>query len=75
MLGAGQLASVDGPLTNDTIAYNYDALGRVTNRAINAVAQRVTYDALGRVTVLTNALGSFTNASELYAPTNALSVP
>ena len=28
VLGAGQLASVDGPLTNDTIAYNYDALGR-----------------------------------------------
>ena len=42
VLGAGQLASVDGPLTNDTITYNYDALGRVTNRAINAVAQRVT---------------------------------
>jgi RHS repeat-associated protein len=60
-LGAGKLASVDGPFANDTIAYNYDALGRVTNRAINGVAQQVTYDALGRVTMVTNALGSFTN--------------
>ena len=60
-LGAGRLASVDGPLANDTITYNYDALGRVTNRAINGMAQSVTYDALGRVTQVTNALGSFTN--------------
>jgi RHS repeat-associated protein len=61
-LGAGQLASVDGPLANDTITYTYDELGRVKSRAIDGVAQAVTYDALGRVTVVTNALGSFTNA-------------
>jgi hypothetical protein len=27
--GAGQLASVDGPFTNDTIVYTYDEFGRV----------------------------------------------
>ncbi|MGB7745827.1 MAG: RHS repeat-associated core domain-containing protein [Verrucomicrobiia bacterium] len=59
-LGAGQLQGVDGPFANDTIAYNYDALGRVTSRAINGMAQQVTYDALGRETMVTNALGSFT---------------
>ena len=43
---------VDGPLTNDTITYTYDALGRVTERAINGSANTVTwaFDALGRVT-------------------------
>jgi len=35
--------------------------GRVTNRAIDSVAQTVVYDALGRVTLVTNVLGSFTN--------------
>jgi YD repeat-containing protein len=60
-LGAGALASVDGPLGADTITYNYDELGRVKSRAIDGVAQAVTYDALGRVTVVTNALGTFTN--------------
>jgi hypothetical protein len=61
-LGAGMLASVDGPLANDTITYTYDALGRVKSRAIDGVAQAVTYDALGRVTVVTNAMGTFSNA-------------
>jgi RHS repeat-associated protein len=42
--------------------YNYDALGRSTNRAINGVAQQLTFDALGRVTQVTNALGIFSNA-------------
>jgi YD repeat-containing protein len=37
-LGAGQVASVDGPLANDTIAYMYDVLGRVATRAVNGVA-------------------------------------
>jgi RHS repeat-associated protein len=63
-LGAGKLASMDGPLSNDTITYYYDELGRVTNRAINGVAETVAFDALGRLTVLTNALGRFTNVYE-----------
>ena len=36
-------------------------LGRVKRRAIDGVGQALTYDALGRVTVVTNALGAFTN--------------
>jgi YD repeat-containing protein len=61
-LGAGQVASVDGPLTDDTITYGYDQLGRVTKRAINGAANTVTwaFDALGRVTSEVNLLGTFT---------------
>jgi YD repeat-containing protein len=57
--GATQLASVDGPLGNDTITYAYDELGRVTTRAINGAANTVTwgFDALGRVTSEANVLG------------------
>lgn len=60
-LGAGRLSSIDGPFTNDAITYFYDELGRVTNRAINSVAQKLTFDTLGRVAILTNALGTFSN--------------
>jgi RHS repeat-associated protein len=60
-LGAGQVATVDGPLTNDTVTYTYDELGRVVHRDIDGVGQEWTLDELGRVTVVTNALGSFTN--------------
>jgi RHS repeat-associated protein len=58
-LGAGKLASVDGPLSNDTIIYAYDELGRVVNRAINGVALTFVYDALGRIITENNVLGSF----------------
>ncbi len=61
-LGANQLANVDGPLTNDTITYEYDELGRRVSTAINGVAMRITYDAAGRVVSETNALGTFTFA-------------
>jgi YD repeat-containing protein len=59
-LGAGRLSSVDGPLSNDTISYTYDELGRVVTRSINGVVASQTYDALGRVSGETNGLGSFT---------------
>jgi len=36
-LGAGGLASVDGPLPNDTITYSYDELNRPVHRAINGL--------------------------------------
>jgi hypothetical protein len=36
-LGAHQLASVDGPLADDTLGYAYDALGRVVSRTLNSV--------------------------------------
>ena len=60
--GAGRLASIDGPLANDTITYTYDELGRTLGRAINgnANASSVVYDALGRVTSAVNPLGMFT---------------
>jgi hypothetical protein len=55
------MATVDGPLTNDTIAYTYDQLGRATTRTLNGAAHSVTwaFDALGRVTSEANVLGSF----------------
>jgi YD repeat-containing protein len=61
-LGANQLASVDGPLPNDTITYTYDELGRRVSTAINGVASTMIYDAAGRVISETNALGTFTYA-------------
>lgn len=59
-LGAGELASVDGPFPDDTITYNYDALGRRVSTAIDGIAATKTYDAAGRVIAETNALGAFT---------------
>jgi RHS repeat-associated protein len=60
-LGAGQLASVAGPLSNDTITYGYDEYDRVTNRSINGAANATStvYDSLGRVTSVGTPLGSF----------------
>lgn len=58
-LGAGRLASIDGPWSNDTIAYSYDELGRVNSRSVNSVAQTTDYDSLGRVTEIQNPLGTF----------------
>ncbi len=62
-LGAGQLASIDAPLANDTITFSYDQLGRVTNRSINGTANAATwtFDSLGRVSSVVNKLGTFTN--------------
>src|SRR5262249_39673505 len=58
-LGAGQVASISGPLPNSTITYSYDELGRVLVRAINGVPSRTSYDALGRVSQVVNPLGTF----------------
>jgi RHS repeat-associated protein len=59
-LGAGRLASVDGPLPEDTISYAYDELGRRVSTAINnGVASTMSYDAAGRLVGETNALGTF----------------
>jgi RHS repeat-associated protein len=62
-LGAGQLASIDAPLANDTITFTYDQLGRVTNRSVNGTAnsETWTFDSLGRVSTDVNKLGTFTN--------------
>jgi RHS repeat-associated protein len=63
-LGAGQLASVDGPLPNDAITFAYDELGRRVSTAIDGVASSVIYDAAGRITTTSNALGVFNNTYE-----------
>ena len=61
--GAGQLSSVSNSFIGATslISYSYDALGRITNSAINGASQQVAYDMLNRVSVITNVLGKFTN--------------
>jgi RHS repeat-associated protein len=71
-LGSTRLVSVDGPLTNDTITYEYDELGRVSVRAINGATNTVswTFDALGRTTSETNLLGTFVYTYE--GPTGRL---
>jgi YD repeat-containing protein len=56
--GAGQLASVNGPLANDTIQYVYDRLGRLLSRTIGASAESVVRDDLGRVTEHTSPLSA-----------------
>ncbi|MBI3867394.1 MAG: hypothetical protein HY299_02600 [Verrucomicrobia bacterium] len=58
-LGAGALASVDGPLPNDTITYTYDELCRPVHRAINGVDSAMMFDVAGRLVGVTNALGAF----------------
>jgi len=63
-LGAGRLASVDGPLANDVITYSYDELGRVVARGINGSAATFSFDGLGRLSGESNTLGSFTFSYE-----------
>lgn len=58
-LGALKLAAEDGPYANDTIFYQYDALGRVTSRTVDTVTESFAYDQLDRVTQHANPLGSF----------------
>lgn len=60
VMGAGSLANIDGPLTNDAITYAYDELGRVTTRSINGIASTLSYDSLGRLGSEVNPLGTFT---------------
>jgi RHS repeat-associated protein len=63
-LGANQLASIDGPVNNDTITFSYDELGRVSNRTINGNANSETwsFDSLGRLSSDANKLGTFNYA-------------
>ena len=58
-LGAGQLASVDGPLPNDGLTYSYDQLGRNTGYAINGVGETRFFDVIGRLLTVVNPLGTF----------------
>ena len=58
-LGAGRLASIDGPWANDTITYEYDELGRVAAQVLNGAAERRQFDAAMRPVSVTNLLGTF----------------
>jgi RHS repeat-associated protein len=60
--GAGGVATIDGPLPNDTITYTYDALSRQVGTSIGGDARQLLFDPAGRVTGVTNALGAFTFA-------------
>jgi RHS repeat-associated protein len=58
--GALKLASENGPFaSNATVAYAYDALGRVTTRTVDTTPETLVYDALGRLTQHGTALGTF----------------
>ena len=57
--GAARLATLDGPLPDDTITYTYDQLGRVTSRALNGAAVTVTFDPLGRAITEQTVVGTF----------------
>lgn len=59
-LGAGQLASVDGPLSNDTVSYSYDELGRIATRGLSGFSSTFKYDALGRLATQVSPVGNFT---------------
>lgn len=59
-LGALKVALETGPYTNNGVAYQYDALGRVTTRTVDTSVENFGYDALGRVASHINPLGSFT---------------
>lgn len=58
-LGAGRLASTDGPLPSSLLTYSYDELGRNVGYAINGVGETRTFDPLGRVLTAVNPLGTF----------------
>jgi RHS repeat-associated protein len=57
--GAGHVASIDGPLSSDTMVYTYDDLGRVASRKLNSTGTDLTYDTLGRLSQLTYPIGDF----------------
>jgi len=58
-LGALRLAQEDGPFANDTLAYTYDALGRLQSRTVDAVADSFAYDVLGRLVSHATPLAEF----------------
>ncbi len=59
VLGAGRLQAVDGPLSNDTVTYTYDEVGRITARGLSAFSRTSSYDALGRLTSVASPVGTF----------------
>jgi RHS repeat-associated protein len=57
-LGAGRLAAITGA-QGDTIAYQYDALGRAVQKTIDGAVSHLHFDAIGRVTTEQNPLDTF----------------
>ena len=58
-IGALRLSDEDGPYANDTIRYQYDRLGRLTTRTVDATSESFTYDLLGRLATHSDPLGAF----------------
>ena len=55
-----RLASINGPLTNDTITYTYDRKGRRTMVSVlGGLETTRTFDSLNRLTTVSNAGGSY----------------
>ena len=58
--GALRMASETGPYgSNNTVAYAYDGIGRVSTRTVDSAAETFAYDNLDRLTGHTSALGAF----------------
>jgi RHS repeat-associated protein len=83
--GAGQIATLNGPLANDTLRYSYDWVGRAYKTEVVADdgttvtrTEQAGFDALGRVTQVVNDLGTFTPtfaAGNLTALPDSVSLP
>jgi RHS repeat-associated protein len=58
-LGGLKLASIQGPFSNDTIGFAYDALGRMSQRNIPGGNESFSYDAINRLITHAGPLGSF----------------
>jgi RHS repeat-associated protein len=59
-LGALKVRSESGPFLNSTIGYQYDALGRILTREVDASRETFAYDKLGRMVNHSGPLGIFT---------------
>jgi RHS repeat-associated protein len=60
VLGAGWLATVDGPLGDDTVSFTYDELSRLVERRVGTgPSSRWHYDLVGRIVGEDGPLGSF----------------
>ena len=57
--GALKLESTDGPYQNDTVSYQYDELGRISERTIDVATESFSYDALNRLVSHNSPLGDF----------------
>jgi hypothetical protein len=58
-VGSGRLATVDGPLANDTVSYGYEELGRVASRGLSGFVSSFSYDLLDRLTTQASPVGDF----------------